>query len=75
MDVGPLRIGEGVEGDELIHDDLLADEFADKQEILVRNAEKPSHRVEDITQDELKSELGCAQHAPVAGPPTQEAVD
>lgn len=69
-----VGVGEGVEGEELIDDDLLTDELADTKQVVIGDAQQPGDGVENVAEDELEGELGV-DHAPVAGPPAEEAVN
>lgn len=44
-----LLVGELVEGEEFVDDDLRSNQFANRKEILLRNTQKPSDRIHEIS--------------------------
>lgn len=74
-----LLVGELVEGEELVDDDLGSNQLANRKEILLGDTQQPSDRIHEISENKLQREdrvlVILAHQAPVLAPPTEKAVD
>lgn len=62
-------------GDELVGDDLDANDLTDGAEILCGHTEQPGHGVEDVSENELQGQRVGIEDLQVLAPPAEKAVD